>query len=126
MQKTAMTATRAGYPAYRNILAALDIEPVLIETEADTRFQPTPKLLDQVEGRLDGLIVASPSNPTGTVLSYEEMHALCDYCADRGLRLVSDEIYHGITYGVPATSALALNDDCIVINSFYYNLFRSY
>ena len=107
-----------GYPAYRNILSALDIEPVLIETEADTRFQPTPKLLDAVEGRLDGLIVASPSNPTGTVLTYEEMRALCDYCADRGLRLVSDEIYHGITYGVSATSALALNDDCIVINSF--------
>jgi aspartate/methionine/tyrosine aminotransferase len=107
-----------GYPAYRNILAALDIEPVLVETEADTRFQPTPKLLDAVEGRLDGLIVASPSNPTGTVLTFEEMHALCDYCADRGLRLVSDEIYHGITYGVSATSALALNDDCIVVNSF--------
>lgn len=107
-----------GYPAYRNILAALDIEPVLVETGPDTRFQPTPKLLDAVDGRLDGLIVASPSNPAGTVLNFEEMRALCDYCAERGLRLISDEIYHGITYGVSATSALALNADCVVINSF--------
>lgn len=107
-----------GYPAYRNILAALDIEPVLIETGPETRFQPTPRLLDAVRDRLDGLIIASPSNPTGTVLSFEEMHSLCDYCADRGLRLISDEIYHGITYGVTATSALAVNDDCVVINSF--------
>ena len=107
-----------GYPAYRNILAALDIEPVLVETGPDTRFQPAPKLLDAVEGRLDGLILASPSNPTGTVLSFEEIRTLCDYCAERGLRLISDEIYHGITYGVAPTSALAVNADCVVINSF--------
>ncbi len=106
-----------GYPAYRNILTSLGIEPVLIETGPETRFQPTPQLLD-AEPRLDGLIIASPSNPTGTVLSADEMRSLGAYCVARGIRLISDEIYHGITYGTPATSALAVNADAVVINSF--------
>jgi aspartate/methionine/tyrosine aminotransferase len=107
-----------GYPAYRNILMALDIEAVLVETGPETRFQPTPALLESVPGKLDGLIIASPSNPAGTVLTGEEIRALADYCAARGIRLVSDEIYHGITYGAPATSALAASNDAVVINSF--------
>ena len=113
-----------GYPAYRNILTALGVEPVLIACDAEHRFQPSPDLLDRVEGRLDGLIVASPSNPTGTMLRRAELQALAAYCAERGLRLVSDEIYHGITYGEPAVTALDLNQDAIVINSFskYYSM----
>ncbi|HLF59024.1 MAG TPA: pyridoxal phosphate-dependent aminotransferase [Alphaproteobacteria bacterium] len=107
-----------GYPAYRNILTALGIEPVLIETGPETRFQPTPTLLETVPGRLDGLIVASPSNPAGTVLAKDEMRALAEYCAARGIRLVSDEIYHGITYGTKATSVLEASDEAVVINSF--------
>ena len=107
-----------GYPAYRNILTALGVEAVLIPTEAEHRFQPTPALLDGLEGRLDGLIVASPSNPTGTMLGREELRALVDYCAERGLRLISDEIYHGITYERPADTALQFTQDSIVINSF--------
>ncbi|MDJ0947065.1 MAG: aminotransferase class I/II-fold pyridoxal phosphate-dependent enzyme [Kiloniellales bacterium] len=107
-----------GYPAYRNILAALGVEPVLIPTEAEHRFQPTPDLLDRVAGPLDGLIVASPSNPTGTMLDHAQLAALVDYCAARGLRLISDEIYHGITYEAPAVTALGLTEDAIVINSF--------
>ena len=107
-----------GYPAYRNILTALGVEPVLIPTEAEHRFQPTPALLDRVAGPLDGLIVASPSNPTGTMLDRTQLAALVDYCADRGLRLISDEIYHGITYERPAVTALALTDQAVVINSF--------
>ena len=107
-----------GYPAYRNILSALGVEPVLIPTEAEHRFQPTPALLDRVAGPLDGLIVASPSNPTGTMLDRAQLSALVDYCAGRGLRLISDEIYHGITYEAPAVTALALTGDAIVINSF--------
>ena len=106
------------YPAYRNILSALGVEPVLIPTEAEHRFQPTPALLDRVAGPLDGLIVASPSNPTGTMLDRAQLSALVDYCAGRGLRLISDEIYHGITYEAPAVTALALTGDAIVINSF--------
>ncbi len=107
-----------GYPAYRNILTALSVEPVLLETEMAHRFQPTPELLDAVTGRLDGLIVASPSNPTGTMLGHAELSELVAYCGDRGIRLISDEIYHGITYGAPAVSALELTGDAIVINSF--------
>jgi len=105
------------YPAYRNMLMALGVEPVLLEARAEDRFQPTPDLLEAA-GQLDGLIVASPSNPTGTMLGAEEMRALAGYCEAAGIRLISDEIYHGITYGGPATSALGLSDHAIVINSF--------
>ena len=113
-----------GYPAYRNILTALGVEPVLLETEAEHRFQPTPELLEGVSGRLDGLIVASPSNPTGTMLDRAELQALVDTCAARGIRLISDEIYHGITFGREAVSAVELSDEAVVINSFskYYSM----
>lgn len=107
-----------GYPAYRNILTALGVEAVLLPTEAAQRFQPTPELLDQVEGPLDGLIVASPSNPTGTMLPPEDLARLVDYCEARSLRLVSDEIYHGITYERAADTALQFTQQAIVINSF--------
>jgi aspartate/methionine/tyrosine aminotransferase len=113
-----------GYPAYRNILTALGIEPVLLETDAEHRFQPTPELLERVAGRLDGLIVASPSNPTGTMLDRAELQALVDTCAAHGIRLISDEIYHGIGYGHETVSAVELSDDAVVINSFskYYSM----
>ncbi|MDH3473854.1 MAG: pyridoxal phosphate-dependent aminotransferase [Rhodospirillales bacterium] len=113
-----------GYPAYRNILSALGVEPVALEAEAEHRFQPTPELLEAAGGRLDGLIVASPSNPTGTMLDRAALSALIDYCAARGIRLISDEIYHGIGYGRPAVSALELSGDAVVINSFskYYSM----
>lgn len=107
-----------GYPAYRNILAALGLEPVNIEVGSATRFQPTPELLDRVAGKFDGLIVASPSNPAGTMLDGPAFKRLHGYCRDKGIRLVSDEIYHGITFGMEPTTALALGDDAIVINSF--------
>ena len=109
--------TAPGYPAYRNILSALGIEVVEIEVGPASRFQPTPALLDRA-GRLDGLIVASPANPTGTMLSAADLAALAAHCADRAMRLVSDEIYHGITYAGPATTALSVTDRAIVINSF--------
>lgn len=107
-----------GYPGYRNILLALGIEPVCLPVGSETRFQPTPALLDTIEGPLDGLIVASPSNPTGTMLGADDMAALTGYCRDRGVRLISDEIYHGITYERPGVTALRTSDDAIVINSF--------
>ena len=106
-----------GYPAYRNILTALGVEPVLLETTAADRFQPTPQLL-QAAGKLDGLIVASPSNPTGTMVGAAELQALVAWCGKEGVRLVSDEIYHGITYGNGAVTAAGLDDNAIVINSF--------
>jgi aspartate/methionine/tyrosine aminotransferase len=107
-----------GYPAYRNILAALGIEPVELLAGRETRFQPTVGLLERQTGRFDGLIVASPSNPAGTMLDAESFRQLFDYCRRSGIRLVSDEIYHGITYGMTATTALSLGDEAIVINSF--------
>ena len=117
-----------GYPAYRNILHAVGAEVVELATEPEHRFQPTPELLEQAEaadGRaIDGLIVASPSNPTGTMVSGEDMRSLATYCEDKGIRLISDEIYHGITYGVTETTALTFTDTALVINSFskYYSM----
>src|SRR3546814_5361776 len=87
-----------GYPAYRNILAALGVEPLLLPAEAEHRFQPTPELLQRLPTPPDGLIVASPSNPAGTMVGRAEMQALVDYCRDGGIRLVSDEINHGIRF----------------------------
>ncbi len=109
-----------GYPAYRNILSALGIEPVALAVGPETRFQPTVDVLERAGERLDGLIVASPSNPTGTMLEADELAGLAVYCADHGIRLISDEIYHGITYEAPASTALAggQGGEAIIINSF--------
>ena len=104
-----------GYPAYRNILKAVGVEVVDIQTGPETNFQPTPELIDPA---VDGLIVASPSNPTGTMIHAAAFKALADYCRDQGIRLISDEIYHGITYGEPADTVLRHVDDAVVINSF--------
>ena len=107
-----------GYPCYRNILSALDLEAVEIMTGPDTHYQPTVAALEALEGPIDGLILASPSNPTGSMLSPEDFGAISDWCQHRGVRLISDEIYHGLTYGTPETTAAAINDDAFVINSF--------
>ena len=107
-----------GYPAYRNILEAFGVEVVSVEVGADSNFQPTPEILDRAGGAIDGLIVASPSNPTGTMVGRDELEALVRYCADRDIRFVSDEIYHGISYGAPAETALAFTADAVVVNSF--------
>ena len=90
-----------GYPAYRNTLQALGLEPVLLPTTAETRFQPTVAMLEALEKPIQGLIVASPSNPTGTMLPRRTLEAVAAFCDGRGIRVVSDEIYHGITYGEP-------------------------
>ncbi|MFN4088621.1 MAG: pyridoxal phosphate-dependent aminotransferase [Alphaproteobacteria bacterium] len=110
--------TDPSYPCYRNILGALGVEIVNVPVGADTRFQATPAVLDRVQGDIAGLVVASPSNPTGSMLGAAELAALAGYCDERGIRLVSDEIYHGIVYGEPAATALASTDQAIVINSF--------
>jgi aspartate/methionine/tyrosine aminotransferase len=110
--------TVPGYPAYRHILRALDIVPVELPVGAATDFHPTVALLERIEGPLAGLIVASPANPTGTMLSRAHYQELARYCAARAIRLISDEIYHGISYGEPATTALEVTRDGVVINSF--------
>ncbi|MEM6550207.1 MAG: aminotransferase class I/II-fold pyridoxal phosphate-dependent enzyme [Pseudomonadota bacterium] len=110
-----------GYPAYRNILFALGLEAVRIETHLATRYQPVPSDVPAADG-LDGLLVASPANPTGTMLDRPALEALTAACADEGAILICDEIYHGLTYGDAAVSALEVTDDVIVIGSFskYY------
>ena len=111
-----------GYPAYRNILTSLGINVVDIPVGPESNFQPVVSILKAVqetrERPLDGLIVASPSNPTGTMLTPEELDALAVYCEREGIRLVSDEIYHGITFGITARTALAQSTQAIIINSF--------
>lgn len=91
---------RPGYPAYKNILVSLGIEVVELNCGPETRYQPTISQLQEAyyNGGLDGLIVASPANPTGTMLTGRELDALAQWCADYDVRFISDEIYHGITY----------------------------
>jgi aspartate/methionine/tyrosine aminotransferase len=112
-----------GYPAYRNILTALEIEPVLITVGENAHYQPAPELLADM-GALDGLIIASPANPTGTMIGAADLARLAGYCRDHGIRLVSDEIYHGITYEAAATTARAFGREAIIVNSFskYYSM----
>ena len=105
-----------GYPSYRQILKSLGIFPVDIMTNFENKFQPTTN--DVVSQNLDGLLVASPSNPTGTMLNKDELAALIDTSHSIGANFISDEIYHGIQYEKKAVSALEVTDECYVINSF--------
>jgi len=108
---------RPGYPAYRNILTALGCEVVELPCDESTRFQPTVAMLDEL-GPIDGLILASPANPTGTVLDPAELAAIAGWCVERGVQLVSDEIYHGISYGAETSSAWQFSREAVVVNSF--------
>jgi len=105
-----------GYPSYRQILTALGMETVGIQTSEAARYQPTPHDLEGLE--LDGLMVASPANPSGTMLGYAELKELIDACHAKSTAFISDEIYHGIEYEAKAVTALEISDDVYVINSF--------
>ncbi|GAA4819041.1 aminotransferase class I/II-fold pyridoxal phosphate-dependent enzyme [Nocardioides caeni] len=112
---------RPGYPCYRNVLSALGCEVVEIATGPDTRFQPTVEQLDDLHAAspIDGLIVASPANPTGTMLLPEELAAIARWCEEHGVQLVSDEIYHGIQYDVSrAACAWETSREAVVFGSF--------
>ncbi|HEX4723508.1 MAG TPA: aminotransferase class I/II-fold pyridoxal phosphate-dependent enzyme [Pseudonocardiaceae bacterium] len=109
---------RPGYPAYRNILTALGCEVVELPCGPDTRFQPTVAMLDALAEPVRGVVVASPANPTGTVLSPDELADLANWCAANDAWLISDEIYHGITFGQPVDTAWRTSRDTIVVNSF--------
>jgi aspartate/methionine/tyrosine aminotransferase len=104
-----------GYPSYRNILKALDVVTVGLPTRAEDRFQPVP---DDLAPALAGVLVASPANPTGSMLGREALGALVGAATERGIAFVSDEIYHGIQYGDRPVTALELSDEVYVINSF--------
>ena len=112
---------RPGYPAYRNILRALDVDVIDLPAGLDTSFRFNVDLLAQYHEKqpLDGLILASPNNPTGTMVTRKDMEQIATWCADNGVRLVSDEIYHGITFGEDrGTSAWEFDRNAIVISSF--------
>lgn len=109
---------RPSYPSYRNMLGALDIEAVLLSTSVERGFQPTPEDLERLDRPIDGLIVASPSNPVGSMIPPAELERLARYCEDRAIRLISDEIYHGISYGMPAVPAICYSDYAVSVNSF--------
>ena len=105
-----------GYPSYRQILHALGLEPVDLPTAPENRLQPVPADLAGLD--LAGLLVASPANPTGTMLNRAAMTQLIEATQEQGAAFISDEIYHGIEYEAKAVSALEITDDCYVINSF--------
>jgi aspartate/methionine/tyrosine aminotransferase len=109
-----------GYPPYRHILTALGCEPVLIETSAHSRWAITPDLLLEAHRRapLKGVLVASPANPTGTMMTGAAIESLLRLAEAEGLRFISDEIYHGLDYSFPAETAARLSDNAIVVNSF--------
>jgi aspartate/methionine/tyrosine aminotransferase len=112
---------RPGYPCYRNIVHALGLTPVELPVGQAERWMPSAALLEAAasgDTAPAGLLFASPANPTGTVMSEAVLAQICAYCREQGIVLISDEIYHGLTYTEPARTALAFHDGAIVINSF--------
>jgi aspartate/methionine/tyrosine aminotransferase len=109
-----------GYPPYRHILSALGCEPVGIETTQATRWAITPEMLMAAHRRapLKGVLVASPANPTGTMMPAQALGALVAAAESEGIRFISDEIYHGLDYAFAAETAARLSDNCVIINSF--------
>ena len=105
-----------GYPSYRQILKSLDLVPVDIQTEMQNSFQPIPS--DIEKNNIKGLLVASPANPTGSMLDKQSLKNLITAAKENSVSFISDEIYHGIEYEKKATTALEITDDCYVINSF--------
>ena len=114
--RIAMTAP--FYPPYVNILTALGMIPVILEAGPETRFQPSVAMLSALDPPPDGLIVASPCNPAGTMLHRDELAAIAIWCDRNGVRLISDEIYHGLNYDNPIASAAEFSDTAVVVNSF--------
>ena len=109
-----------GYPCYRHILTALGQQCVILETTPASRWMPTATQVDLAseQSGLDGVLIASPANPTGTMLEPARLGALVEVCRRRKLWFISDEIYHGLAYGLPAETALQHTDDVVVVNSF--------
>jgi aspartate/methionine/tyrosine aminotransferase len=109
-----------GYPPYRHILSALGCEAVAIETTQATRWAITPEMLLAAHRKapLKGILVASPANPTGTMMTAEALRDLIAAAHSEGIRFISDEIYHGLDYAFPAETAARVSDECVIINSF--------
>ena len=112
-----VAVTRPGYPCYRNTLEAFGVEAVPVPVGPETRFVPNSGLLAEA-GPLDGLVLASPANPTGTALTNDELADIATYCRSNGIRLIADEIYHGIEYGAQVPTAVSIDPDAVVLQSF--------
>jgi aspartate/methionine/tyrosine aminotransferase len=119
-----VATARPGYVAYRNNLKALYLEPVEVPCGPAERYQISADALARIEPAPDGLILASPANPTGTIIPADELKRIAAVCAERGIRIISDEIYHGLSFGEPAHSMLEYAPDAIIVNSFskYYSM----
>lgn len=115
---------RPGYVAYRNTVRAVHLEAVEIDCGPETRFQLSAQMIADMDPAPAGIVIASPANPTGTILPPDEMEAIAAICRDRGIRIISDEIYHGLSYGMPAASALQFDETAFIVNSFskYYSM----
>lgn len=119
-----VATARPGYVAYRNNLKALYLEPVEVACGPAERYQISADALAAINPAPDGLILASPANPTGTIIPPDELAAIARVCAERGVAIVSDEIYHGLSFGEPARSMLEYAPDAVIVNSFskYYSM----
>lgn len=113
-----VAVARPGYVAYRNTLKAMYLDPVEFDCGPEQRFQVTAAALDALDPVPDGLILASPANPTGTIIDADELRRIAEVCASKGIRVVSDEIYHGLSYGPRAASMLERLPDALIVNSF--------
>ena len=114
------------YYGYRHAIDTLGVECVLFDTSIENNFQPTVEDLEAIDGPIDGLIVASPGNPTGSMLRPDQLKALSEYCERKGIRFISDEIYHGIVFDdeTPQATGCSFSPETIVVNSFskYYSM----
>jgi aspartate/methionine/tyrosine aminotransferase len=113
-----VATARPGYVAYRNTLKALYLDPQEVDCGPAVRYQISAAALEALEPAPDGAIIASPANPTGTIIPADEMARIAQICHARGIRIVSDEIYHGLSYGEAARSMLEFAPDAIIVNSF--------
>jgi len=110
--------TTPGYPAYRNLMLAMGLEPVLMPARAAEGWMPDLEALKASGNLPDGMLLASPANPTGVVMSDDEVREICRWCHQNGVRLIMDEIYHGLTFGARPGTALAHSESVILVNSF--------
>ena len=113
-----VAVTVPSYPPYRNMLRSLGINVGEIPTSPDTHYQPPAELLEKCGKKFSGLLINSPANPTGAMIDEKELKKICEWCDANGVRLVSDEAYHGITYETPAMTALKYSKTAIVLNTF--------
>ena len=112
------------YPAYINTLKALGLKITLIKGSVNNGFQPTLKLLKEINTDYKGLVIASPANPTGSIIDKDEMILIANWCKEKNIRIISDEIYHGIEFETKSDTMFKYNNNSIVINSFskYFNM----